>query len=118
MMPLPISRGIFVACALAFAMSTCAAQSPAKTAESGAKSTRTAPRTAAPKTDAAQQHFDSAQTYRLAADFDGAAKEYRRAIAIGLDHLGNLRSARHITPARSSCSSRRSEPTRIIRIRP
>ena len=95
MMPLPISRGIFVACALAFAMSTCAAQSPAKTAESRAKSTRPAPRTAAPKTDAAQQHFDSAQTYQLAADFDGAAKEYRRAIAIGLDHLGNLRSARH-----------------------
>ncbi|HET7892038.1 MAG TPA: tetratricopeptide repeat protein, partial [Candidatus Sulfotelmatobacter sp.] len=48
----------------------------------------------AAKTDAAQQHFDSAQTYQLAGDFENAAKEYRRAIAIGLDHMGNLRAAR------------------------
>src|SRR5205085_3539687 len=41
------------------------------------------------------QHFDSAQTFQLAGDFNGASKEYRQAIAIGLDHLGNLRSARH-----------------------
>jgi tetratricopeptide (TPR) repeat protein len=91
MIPLPIRREIFVACALAFAMPTFAAQSPAKKAQSVAKST--AP--AAPKTDTEQQHFDSAQTFQLAGDFEGAAKEYRRAIAIGLDHLGNLRSARH-----------------------
>ena len=46
----------------------------------------------------AQQHFDSAQTFQLAGDFDSAAKEYRRAIAIGLDHLGNLRAARQDYP--------------------
>jgi tetratricopeptide (TPR) repeat protein len=95
MMPLPISRGIFVASALAFAMPTFAAQSPVKKAESTARSTAPASRSAAPKTDTAQQHFDSAQTYQLAGDLDGGAKEYRRAIAIGLDHLGNLRAARH-----------------------
>jgi len=95
MMPLPISRGIFVASALVFAMPTFAAQAPAKKAESAARSTAPASRSAAPKTDTAQQHFDSAQTYQLAGDFEGAAKEYRRAIAIGLDHLGNLRAARH-----------------------
>jgi tetratricopeptide (TPR) repeat protein len=94
MMPLSISRGIFAACTLAFAMPTFAAQAPAKKAESAARSTAAASRSAAPKTDTAQQHFDSAQTYQLAGDFEGAAKEYRRAIAIGLDHLGNLRAAR------------------------
>ena len=92
-MPLPISREIFVACALAFATATCAAQSPAKKAESAGR-TAVPASSAAPKIDTAQQHFDSAQTYQLAADFEGAAKEYRRAIAIGLDHLGNLRNAR------------------------
>jgi tetratricopeptide (TPR) repeat protein len=87
-MPLPICRGIFVASALAFAMPAFAAQAPAKKAEPAARS-------AAPKTDTAQQHFDSAQTYQLVGDFEGGAREYRRAIAIGLDHLGNLRVARH-----------------------
>jgi tetratricopeptide (TPR) repeat protein len=95
MMPLPISRGIFVASALAFAMPTFAAQSPAKKTESAPKSTASASKGAPPTADAAQQHFDSAQTYQVAGDFEGAAKEYRRAIAIGLDHLGNLRAARH-----------------------
>jgi len=95
MMPLPIIRGIFVASALAFAMPTFGAQAPAKKVESPARSTAAASRSAAPKTDTAQQHFDSAQTYQLAGDFEGGAKEYRRAIAIGLDHLGNLRAARH-----------------------
>jgi tetratricopeptide (TPR) repeat protein len=83
MIPLRIRRGIFLAAALAFAMPAFAAQRPASASKS-----------AAPKTDTAQQHFDSAQTYQLAGDFDSAAKEYRRAIAIGLDHLGNLRAAR------------------------
>src|SRR6266403_1217143 len=99
MMPLRISRGIFLGVALALAMPALAAQKPAKKAEPAARSTTPAPRSAAPKTDAAQQHFDSAQTYQLAGDFDGAAKEYRRAIAIGLDHLGNLRAARQDYPA-------------------
>ena len=95
MMPLQISRRIFVAVALAFAMPAFAAQAAPKKAESAAKGTVPAPRATQPKADAAQQHFDSAQTYQLAGDLEGAAKEYRRAIAIGLDHLGNLRSAGH-----------------------
>src|SRR5437660_9709922 len=94
MMPLRISRGIFLAAALALAIPALAAQRPAKKAEPAAGSTTPAPGSAAPKTDAEQQHFDSAQTYQLAGNFDSAAKEYRRAIAIGLDHLGNLRAAR------------------------
>jgi len=93
MTPLLISRGIIVASALALAMPTVAAQAPAKKAESAARSTAPAARSAAPKADIAQQHFDSAQTYQLAGDLEGAAREYRRAIAIGLDHLGNLRAA-------------------------
>jgi tetratricopeptide (TPR) repeat protein len=80
-------------------MPALAAQRPAKKAEPAARSTAPVPGSAAPKTDAAQQHFDSAQTYQLAGDFEGAAKEYRRAIAIGLDHLGNLRAARQDYPA-------------------
>ena len=95
MMPLRISLGIFVACALAFAMPTLAAQAPSKKAESAPKSTASASKSAPLTADAAQQHFDSAQTYQVAGDSEGAAREYRRAIAIGLDHLGNLRSARH-----------------------
>lgn len=94
-MPLPISRGIFVACVLAFAVPPLAAQATPKKAESAAKSSAPATKSTAPNTDAAQQHFDSAQTYQLAGDFEAAAKEYRRAIAVGLDHLGNLRNARH-----------------------
>jgi tetratricopeptide (TPR) repeat protein len=97
MMPLRISRGIFLAAVLAIAMPAFAAQKPAK-AQSATTSTARAPGSAAPKTDAAQQHFDSAQTYQLAGNFDSAAKEYRRAIAIGLDHLGNLRAARQDYP--------------------
>ncbi len=95
MMPLRISRGMCLVAALAITMPVFAAQKPAKRAASTARSTA-APnaRSAAPKTDTAQQHFDSAQTYQLAGDFDNAAKEYRRAISIGLDHLGNLRGAR------------------------
>jgi len=95
MMLLQISRGILVASALAFAMQTLAAQAPGKKPKSPPKSTATVSSSTAPKADHAQQHFDSAQTYQLAEDFEGASKEYRRAIAIGLDHLGNLRSARH-----------------------
>jgi tetratricopeptide (TPR) repeat protein len=102
MMPLPISRRILVAAALAVAMPAFC-QRPVKRATSSSKSTGPAPRSeasksVAPKTDAAQQHFDSAQTFQLAGDLDSAAKEYRRAIAVGLDHLGNLRAARHDYP--------------------
>jgi tetratricopeptide (TPR) repeat protein len=79
-------------------MPALAGHTPAKNAAPAAKSIASAPTTAAPKTDIAQQHFDSAQTYQLAGDFDSAAKEYRRAIAIGLDHLGNLRAARKDYP--------------------
>lgn len=95
MTPLPISRGIFVAATLALTIPTCAAQAPAKKPDSSAKSNAGASRSATPQIDTAQQHFDSAQTYQVAGDLDGAAKEYRRAIAIGLDHLGNLSAARH-----------------------
>jgi len=98
MMPLRISRGTFLAAALAIAMPAFAAQKPAKRAKSAARSTAPTPRSAMAKTDTAQQHFDSAQTYQLAGDFDRAAKQYRRAIAIGLDHLGNLRAARQDYP--------------------
>src|SRR5260370_39862144 len=98
MMPLACRRGIFVASAWAFAMPPFAAQAPAKKAESPARSTAPASTSAAPKTDTAQQHFDSAQTYQLAGDFEGAAKEYRQALAIGLDHLGNILAALHDYP--------------------
>src|ERR1700757_1576649 len=95
MMPLKLSRGTFVACALAFAMPTSPPRPPPKKPPPAAKSNAPASKGDGPKTDSAQQHFDSAQTYQLAGDFDGAVKEYRRAIAIALDHLGNLRNARH-----------------------
>ena len=103
MMPLRISAGTFFAAGLAFAMSAFADQTPAKKTASSARSSASASKSAAattaePKTDTAQQHFDSAQTYQLAGDFDSAAKEYRRAIAIALDHLGNLRAARQDYP--------------------
>ena len=95
MMLLAICRGMLVAAGLALAMPTSAAQVPANKPDSVAKSSASASRNAAPKIDAAQQHFDSAQTYQLAGDFEHATKEYRQAIAIGLDHLGNLRTANH-----------------------
>ena len=75
MMPLRISHGMFLAAALALATCARADQKPAKGAES--KAGKTAPASTNPglKTDAAQQHFDSAQTYQLAGDLDSAAKE-------------------------------------------
>src|SRR5207237_104056 len=42
--------------------------------------------------------FSYATTYQFAGDLDSAAKDYRRAIAVGLDHLGNLRTARQDYP--------------------
>jgi tetratricopeptide (TPR) repeat protein len=103
MMPLRISRRVFVAAALAVAMPVFSQKPVKRATTSSAKRTAPAPqsaasKSAAPKTDAAQQHFDSAQTYQLAGDLDSAAKEYRRAIAVGLDHLGNLRAARQDYP--------------------
>lgn len=94
MRPLRTSCGILFAATLAFAMPALAIQSPARKMGRGAGSSTPVSESRAPKTDTAQQHFDSAQTYQLAGDFDKAAKEYRLAIAIGLDHLGNLRAAR------------------------
>ena len=95
MMPRPISRGIFVAvhwrsrCPLLLPRRLPRKRNPPP------KALRRRLKARPPTADAAQQHFNSAQTYQLAGDFEGAAKEYRRAIAIGLDHLGNLRGARH-----------------------
>lgn len=92
-MPLRITCRTLLSAALAVAMPAFAARTSADTAAT-ARSASPASRGAAPKTDAAQQHFDSAQTYQLAGNFDSAATEYRRAITIALDHLGNLRAAR------------------------
>src|SRR5689334_11421662 len=99
MMPPRLNRRILVAALLLSVAMPASSQRPAKGAASSAKGTARAPQSAAskspaPKPDAAQQHFDSAQTYQLAGDLDSAAKEYRLAIAVGLDHLGNLRAAR------------------------
>jgi tetratricopeptide (TPR) repeat protein len=97
-MPLqPLFRILF-APALAMTLPVFAAQKPAKTASSSARGTAGEAKKVATKPDPAQQHFDSAQTFQLAGDFDGAAREYRRAIAIGLDHLGNLRAAQRDYP--------------------
>jgi tetratricopeptide (TPR) repeat protein len=41
--------------------------------------------------DSPQEHFQSAQTFQIAGDYEKAAGEYRQAIANGLQHLGNLR---------------------------
>ncbi len=38
-----------------------------------------------------QEHFQSAQTFQIAGDYEKAAAEYREAIARGLEQLGNLR---------------------------
>src|SRR5207302_9332458 len=94
MMPLRISRGTFLAAALAIAMPAFAAQKPAKRTKPAARSIAPTPRSATAKTDTAQQHFDSAQTYQLAGDGDRAATQYRRAMANGRQHLGKLRAAR------------------------
>jgi len=44
----------------------------------------------AANSDSPQEHFQSAQTFQLAGDYEKAAAEYRLAIARALDHLGNL----------------------------
>src|SRR5258706_16351238 len=95
MMMLPINGGILVGSALPCAVLAFAFQATAKKAQSPATSTAPSSKSATPKTDIAQQHFDSAQTYQLAGDFERAAREYRQAVATALDHLGNLRSAKH-----------------------
>jgi tetratricopeptide (TPR) repeat protein len=38
-----------------------------------------------------EPHFEAAQTYQLAADFDHAQSEYRQGISIALDRVGNLK---------------------------
>src|SRR5258708_19654473 len=40
---------------------------------------------------APETHFDAAQTYQIAGDFDRAASEYKRGISIALERLGNLK---------------------------
>src|ERR1041385_2300972 len=94
MIPLPLRYGILFGAALAFAVPRVGAQGPVQKSEARARNTASAPESASRKTDIAQQDFDSAQTYQLAGDLDSAANEYRKAIAAGLDHLGNLRAAR------------------------
>lgn len=93
MIRLRFKPGLLLAAALAVAMPALSAQQSARKAVFAASSTESQSNPAS-KTDPAKQHFDSAQTYQLAGDFENAAKEYRAAIAIGLDHLGNLRVAR------------------------
>ncbi len=48
----------------------------------------------APRSDSPQEHFQSAQTFQIAGEYEKAAAEYREAIARGLDQLGNLRISR------------------------
>src|SRR5215469_10793559 len=43
--------------------------------------------------DPLEQHFQAAQTFQLADDLPHAAEEYRKAISMGLQRLGNLRSS-------------------------
>src|SRR5215470_2321033 len=42
---------------------------------------------------APEAHFDAAQTYQIAGDFERAASEYKRGISITLERLGNLKIA-------------------------
>ena len=94
MTPIRISSRTLLAATFAVTLPVLAAQTPAR--KINPEKTKTAPTLAdSPSTtDAAKQHFESAQTYQLAGDLDNAAKEYRQTIAIGLDHLGNLRASR------------------------
>jgi tetratricopeptide (TPR) repeat protein len=54
-----------------------------------------AQQTALAKQDPAapETHFDAAQTYQIAGDFDRAASEYKRGISVALERLGNLKVA-------------------------
>lgn len=45
-----------------------------------------------PPADPLQRHFDAAQTFQLAGDFDRAESEYREALARALQRMGNLRA--------------------------
>jgi len=45
-----------------------------------------------------ETHFDAAQTYQIAGDFDRAASEYKRGISIALEQLGNLKVATGDSP--------------------
>ncbi len=47
----------------------------------------------------AEQRFRAAQTFQLAGDLEKASGEYRAAISLGLQQIGNLRVARSETPA-------------------
>src|SRR6266536_960160 len=46
-----------------------------------------------PEPDLLEQHFQAAQTFQLAGDLSHASEEYRKAISVGLQRLGNLRSS-------------------------
>ncbi len=46
---------------------------------------------AATQADSPQEHFQSAQTFQIAGDYERAAAEYREAIARSLQQVGNLR---------------------------
>src|SRR6266576_1828710 len=54
-----------------------------------------AQQTAQSKQDPAapETHFDAAQTFQIAEDFERAASEYKRGISIALERLGNLKIA-------------------------
>ena len=47
----------------------------------------------------AEQHLRAAQTFQLAGDLEKAAAEYRSAISLGLQQIGNLRASRSETSA-------------------
>src|SRR5215472_11323987 len=51
------------------------------------------PETTPVKSDPLELHFQAAQTFQLADDLPHAAEEYRKAISMGLQRLGNLRSS-------------------------